>query len=423
MACTGCVKHVETGASIPTSPPPTPTPATQPPHQPFAQHRFEYAIGTVLPSHKAVSALDQATIAVYETWKERHLVAGCEPGEYRVESDVTPYASSSRTIGYGMLVTSLLAGHDARAQQYFDGLFRYFFAHQSALTEGLMASHQDESCLEGSHSQSDSEADLDIAYALLLADKQWGSCGAVDYAARARWVINAIARADMHREGRYMLLGDWVAPADPANYDTTRPAHFIPGHFRGFQEFMQQAWWGQVVDNGYWLLDHLQATHSQAAGLLPDFVNAADSDDPRPPAPKPHEADDNGSFGKWASSVPLRIGTDYIAYGDMRAKRVLERMNTFVKARAEGEPGRIAPGYTLSGEPRLGPESMLFTAPLGVAAMCDSQHQDWLNRVWDRVEAAAFEGSTTDSVRLLSMIVMSGNWWVPDRLPDPCARH
>ena len=284
-----------------------------------------------------------------------------------------------------------------------------------------MASHQGERCQDSQDNKSASEADLDIAYALLLADKQWGSCRGVDYAANARWVIEAIASADMHREGRYMLLGDWVAPADRAAYDTTRPADFMPGHFRGFQQFMHQAWWVQVVDNGYWLLDRVQTTHASGTGLLPDFIESADSDDPRPGAPKAQADDEAGEFGQQASRVPLRIGTDYLAYGDLRAKRVLERMNAFFQGSTEGDPGRIAEGYTLSGEPLRPGESMAFTAPLGVAAMSDSKHQPWLNRLWDRIETAPPESYASDSIRLLSMLVMSSNWWVPDRLPNPCS--
>ena len=410
--CAGCVKHVAEDAK-------TAPARSLAPNQPFAKHQFSYATGAVLPNHKSSSELDHATAAFYTTWKARYLVPGCGAGQYHVKTDVPGSVSMSQATGYGMLVTSMFAGLDPRAQRYFDGLFRYARAHPSALTQRLMAWHQGEGCRDSQGNNSASEADLDIAHALLLADKQWGSCGSVNYAAEARLLIDAIANADMHREGRYMLLGDWVAPTDQANYDTTRPADFIPDHFRSFQQFMQQAWWVQVVDNGYWLLDALQTTHSQGAGLLPNFIEAADSDAPHPAVSEARGAD-AGVFGDSASRVPLRIGTDYLAYGDLRAKRVLERMTAFVEGHTGGDPSRIARGYTLSGAPLAGEESMLFTAPLGVAAMSDAKHQAWLNGLWDRTELAAPEGYASDSVRLLSMLVMSGNWWVPDRLPDPC---
>jgi endo-1,4-beta-D-glucanase Y len=415
LSYAGCAKQPEQEVRA--------SPATLTVHQPFAQHRFVYATGSARPNHKPASSLDQATAAFYETWKERYLEPGCGPGEYRVldSRDIDSHdVSGSRVTGYGMLITSVMAGHDAKAKHYFDGLLRNFRAHPSVLTQGLMAGSQDQRCQSSEDKESVSEGDLDIAYALLLADKQWGSCRGVDYAAHARWVIDAIASADMHREGRYMLRGDWVAPSDRAIYDTTQPADFIPGHFRGFQEFMNQAWWVQVIDNGYWLLDRVQTTHASGTGLLPELIEAADSDDPRPMGSTPKGTNQHGMFSHSASSVPLRIGTDYLAYGDLRAKRVLERMNTFFEGSTEGDPAHIAEGYELNGEPLRSGESMAFTAPLGVAAMSDRKHQGWLNRLWDRIETADPETRTSDSVRLLSMLVMSGNWWVPDRLPDPC---
>lgn len=414
VSCAGCVKQPEHEVK--------PARATTTVHQPFAQHRFVYATGSARPNHKPASSLDFATAAFYETWKERYLRPGCGPGEYHIATDSEPGSVSlSRALGYGMLITSVMAGYEGKAKHYFDGLLRYFRAHPSSLTKGLMASHQGEGCRDSEGNKSASDADLDVAYALVLADKQWGSCHGVDYAAHARWVIEAVASADMHRRGRYMLLGDWVAPTDRANYDTTRPADFMPGHFRGFQQFMDQAWWVQVVDNGYWLLDRMQTTHASGTGLLPDFIEAADSDDPRPAAPKSQASDEDGLFGHQSSRVPLRIGTDYVAYGDLRAKRVLERMNAFFEVGSDGDPARIVDGYNLGGEPLGSGESMAFTAPLGVAAMSDPKHQTWLNRLWDRIEGADPETYASDSIRLLSMLVMSSNWWVPDRLPNPCA--
>lgn len=51
-----------------------------------------------------------------------------------------------------------------------------------------MAWFQTKSCTSAEGADSASDGDLDIAYPLLLADKQWGSCGAIDYAAEAQQV-------------------------------------------------------------------------------------------------------------------------------------------------------------------------------------------------------------------------------------------
>ncbi|CDN41863.1 hypothetical protein BN871_AN_00240 [Paenibacillus sp. P22] len=43
--------------------------------------------------------------------------------------------------------------------------------------------------------------------------------------------------------------------------------------------------------------------------------------------------------------------------------------------------------------------------------MTDSSNQAWLNSVWTKTAGSAAEGYYEDSIKLFSMIVMSGNWW------------
>ena len=47
----------------------------------------------------------------------------------------------------------------------------------------------------------------------------------------------------------------------------------------------------------------------------------------------------------------------------------------------------IVAGYWLDGDGINSFGSMAFTAPFGVAAMVDSNNQDWLNSVWNAVRA------------------------------------
>jgi hypothetical protein len=62
---------------------------------------------------------------------------------------------------------------------------------------------------------------------------------------------------------------------------------------------------------------------------------------------------------------------------------------------------------------------MCFVAPFGVSAMVDAGNQTWLNRVWDAVVATGPSGYYGDTVKMLSMIAMSGNWWTPEAAPCP----
>ena len=70
-------------------------------------------------------------------------------------------------------------------------------------------------------------------------------------------------------------------------------------------------------------------------------------------------------------------------------------------------------GYTLRGRPLVDYGSMAFTAPFAVAAMSDPGGQEWLDALWAAMASGSSEGYYADSIRLQSMLVVSGNWWAP----------
>lgn len=43
--------------------------------------------------------------------------------------------------------------------------------------------------------------------------------------------------------------------------------------------------------------------------------------------------------------------------------------------------------------------------------MTSSSNQSWLNSLWSHTANSAPENYYEDSLKLFSMIVMSGNWW------------
>src|SRR5690606_32808307 len=138
------------------------------------------------PNSETRAELDRATAEFYEHWKRSYLKAGCGPNFFYVAATVDPdNLTVSEAMGYGMLISVMMAGHDPDARKHFDGLLSFVRAHQSALTDGLVAWYQNRACQDSEGDNSATDGDLDIAYALLLADKQWGSCTGVDYASEA----------------------------------------------------------------------------------------------------------------------------------------------------------------------------------------------------------------------------------------------
>jgi endoglucanase len=54
----------------------------------------------------------------------------------------------------------------------------------------------------------------------------------------------------------------------------------------------------------------------------------------------------------------------------------------------------------------------VFVAPFGVAAMTSASQQKWLDRIYAAVRLAR-EDYFEDSVNLLCLLVMTGNFWDP----------
>ncbi|MGG4397493.1 glycosyl hydrolase family 8 [Paenibacillus thiaminolyticus] len=58
------------------------------------------------------------------------------------------------------------------------------------------------------------DGDMDMAYALLLADKQWGSSSGINYRAEAVNLINAIMQSEVNKQAWHLKHGDWVSDSD-----------------------------------------------------------------------------------------------------------------------------------------------------------------------------------------------------------------
>lgn len=381
------------------------------PKLPFGSHREVYAAGMLRPSGGQTAA-DRATAAAYDLWKSRYLERGCGAGEYRVAADTGEAWVVSEGQGYGMLIAVMMAGHDPDAQAIFDGLHRYNRRHPSQNDRRLVAWAQDADCNDILNADSATDGDLDIAYALLLAHRQWGSEGAIDYAAAARTVMAALWRRNVNRSTRLVNLGDWVTPSSKRYAGGTRSSDWMLGHFRAFTETAGGARWASVLEAHQDAIATMQADSAPKTGLLPDFMVAEDgSIEPAPPFYL--EAKSDGSYSWNACRTPWRIGIDAAMSGDPRSIAAVRRMSRWMRSTAKGDPARIRDGYTLAGRVIEGGNDLAFLAPFAVAAMADPGAQRWLDALWREMTRRGPEGYYGDSIRLLAMLAVSRNWLTP----------
>ncbi len=386
---------------------------------PFGNHEFAYHPGTILPDEWSAKERDDAVRAAYGRWVKAYLRDECESDAFYIEIGQAESLTVSEAHGYGMIVLAYMAGHEPLARDYFDGMMRYFKAHPSDCAGGLMAWSQDSSCENNLGGCSATDGDYDIAYALLLADKQWGSGGVWDYHREALRILGRIKQNEVDRTNSYALLGDWTDFNEPYYYDATRSSDFMPGHLASFAVVTADADWHHIADRTYEVFDYLQDRYAPTTGLVPDFIQHPLS------SPVPAEADFlerpyDGEYSWNACRVPMRVGIHYLTSGDTRARSVVSRLDTWIQSAAEQDPMNISAGYWLDGDSLPGSqyESFAFVAPFGVAAMNSSGSRSWLNRIWRRLATSSEPtGYYGDTLKLLSMIAMSGNWWAPETAP------
>jgi glucose/arabinose dehydrogenase/endo-1,4-beta-D-glucanase Y len=395
----------------------------QAPQRPFPQHTT-YTEGSIKPDNVTQAQMDLEVVGLYEQWKGAYLTQNpYAPDEYYIDysepfTQPPDAVTTSESTGYGMLVMAIMAGSDPQARTYFDGLYRFYRAHPSAGSPDLMAWQQADRdgaivSVPGGGENSATDGDLDIAYALLLASEQWGEDGAIDYGGAAEAIIAAILENEVQADDPILALGDW-APGDATYGSGTRPSDWMLQHLKEFAAVTGAGGWTQIVDRAYELVDALHSDHSPATGLLPDFV-VYEGGVPAPALPDYLESANDGAYGWNAARTPWRIGTDYLITGDGRAKEQLDAINGWIRSATAEDPSQIRQGYQLDGTP-INPSMdahTAFSAPFTVSAMVDPSNQSWLDELWDHNVSQPPRGYFGDSIRLLSMIVVSGNWWSP----------
>lgn len=394
----------------------------QTPKYPFPAHTV-YANGTIKPNNYTQKQLDQQVKNFYDKWKARYIKAGCVAGQYYIwyndNGDNGNAITVSEAIGYGMVITPLMAGYDTSAKKYFDGLYAWYKTHPSNVNPTLMNWQQKTGCISiGNDAATD--GDLDAAFGLLLADKQWGSNGAVNYLQAAKDIINAIKQSEVYAIANSLQLGDW-AHTDRKYKNGTRPSDFMYDHLRCFKNAVNDTTWTSVLNECYTLVNDMQQNFSQTTGLIPDFIIGTGGS-PQPALANYLESANDGAYYYNSCRTPWHLGCDFVLNGDSRAKVASDKINTWIQSTTGGNSHKIKSGYKLDGSNINGNnyEDLSFIAPFGVSAMVNSNNQAWLNDIWSNVIGVTNLNRDTyfgNTIKMLCMIIMSGNMWAPNHLP------
>ena len=379
-------------------------------------HHTQYKGIYIKPTITQVQ-LDNDVTAFYNSWKAKYLINGCASNQYYVFFDDGNTVTVSEAMGYGFIIVPIMAGYDPQAQKILNGLYRYYKAHPSHIMPRLMAWKQITNCVDADGPDSATDGDVDIAFGLLLAHAQWGSGGSINYLQEAKLMIADIMGAnkiegDINQDLNSVKLGDWVKSGNRMN--ATRTSDFIMDHFRVFAYASQDTTWNNVVDQCYNLIDSMQTNYSPTTGLLPDFIVDVNTN-PKPAPPNFLEEATDGDYSYNACRDPWRMATDYLINGDARARIATKKIAAWLHTSANGSVYKVYAGYNLNGVKLNSWSDKSFTAPFTVGAMLDTAHQAWLNTLYNHIKTFNPNGGYYDNtLTLLSLLTISGNYWVPD---------
>ncbi|MEE9349421.1 MAG: glycosyl hydrolase family 8 [Flavobacteriaceae bacterium] len=381
---------------------------------PFPNHT-NYLGTHIKPSNFSQTELDNQVTSFYDQWKVKYLKNDCNSSEYYVR-----FSTNAKTVseahGYGMIITAFMAGYDVEAKKYFDGLYKYYKSNPS-ITNSYLMDWKQINCNDplSPSDGSATDGDLDIAFSLLLAHKQWESAGSINYLQEAKLIIAAIMQSEINQQTWTIKLGDWVNSSSQTFFYSTRTSDFTTSHLRVFKDATANANWDLVLNKCYDLISIMQNNHSPNTGLPPDFIIDTNTT-PIPAYANFLESDYDGDYYYNACRFPWRIGTDFLVSGDIRAKDALNKINSWLTSYTSGNVNTISNGFLLDGTAIFSWSDVVYKAPFAVGAMADTSNQAWLNTLYSNVINTSINSSGyyENTVKLLSMISVSGNYWNPE---------
>ncbi|WNV75878.1 glycosyl hydrolase family 8 [Geodermatophilus sp. DSM 44513] len=194
-------------------------------------------------------------------------------------------------------------------------------------------------------------ADVDVAFALLMAYSRWQED---DHLYDAVPVIEAVwARSVVVVDGEPVLAATDRERADGGDV-LVNPSHVAPYAYRVFAEVDPDHDWASLVDSSYTLLEELAEQPLDAArpsGLPPDWVEL----DRRTGEYRAAGEELGTGFGTEALRSPWRLALDHAWNQEPRALRLLQRQD--VLADSWTERGRLPAAYDRDGSPVPGEES------------------------------------------------------------------
>ena len=347
-------------------------------------------------------------LRAFATFRAEIVTADGARGFLRTQRPDTPDGAANSTvsegIAYGMLIAVMLD-----EQALFDAFYGYALAF--ANERGLMCWYVAPDGEKALGTGAASDADEDIAWALLMAHRQWGGRGALaeTYLDHAKRQIDRIWQFQVDHEAVPFLF----KPGDEWRPDVFNPSYFAPNQYRLFGEVSgNRDGWQRVVDRGY---EVVQASLNERNGNRENGLVPAWCDSRGTPVEAFPGAEQN--YQTDSARLPFRIAQDFAYYREPRAAAYLAKTSAFFAAL--GADG-IGDGYDLDGrpcpdrkttQPNVG--SAVFVGCAAAGAMHDAAYQPFLDAAYARIRTGKLLARSryyNHCWTVLSLLMLTGNF-------------
>ncbi len=398
---------------------------------PFPQNR--QMSGCIYPT-----AYDNNDVmAAYTKWKADLVTSNGAGGFQRVQrtssdglgqNGATPLNSTvSEGIGYGMLIAVYMGDHTL-----FDNLWKYEQLHLdgnglmnwSIDSSGNVTKGSDGSTVGGGAA---TDADEDMAYALVMANKQWGGMGSLSktYSSYALAQIQAIWNHEVYQS---KLAGPGDGWGGANLFTDINISYFAPAYYRVFKQVDTDSThaWDAVTQtvfdtifgpggNGSGALN--SSNKNTTNGLVPGWCTSTGGSSSAGPFNYQYDA----------CRTPFRIGLDWCLNGTSAASAATAinpaRAEAYVALTSSFFSGigaaNIVDGYNMDGtamssaNPVSKGQSAAFIGPAGVGAMSSASYQSFLNASYNLVKTDTLlvGGAYYDECwTVMSLLMMTGNF-------------
>ena len=359
---------------------------------PFGQNtRYQYGImPTNLPNGGTYGASQKAADA-YEAWKNAY-VESCGSGRYRVKFDDVSY-TVSEGIAYGMLLAVYADDKDL-----FDGLWAYYKANMNG--NGVM-NWKINGCSVVAGQNGSTDAELDVAMALIIASEQWSNG---DYVTAAKSLIQTIKSVEMSVDGQVLNGDAWGSSNTCRN-----PSYFAPAYYKEFAkvDINNASFWSNTAITAANTI--LLANRSTTSGLVSNWCDSYGSESTCGGA-----GSANG-YGTESCRNPWRMAVDYLWHGDdasSAAKDINAKLINFINGCESQMKGPLSNRNVSnpSGGLYMNGSYTTFALP----PMTSSSAQSSLNKCYSSVaNIANIDAYFNSTIRCITLFVLTGNFWAP----------